>query len=1446
MGFFKKNKKKFFLVYLPLFFILVGGYSIKYHLPKVVELILRVTVGPKISSDKITFVKFGEIEVENVVIKEKKEVLVKSPKVKIFYTKESLKNLRLKEILVYDPDVYLVRKDSDVNIVSAFSSGKKDKKAGTNVPIDLIKVLPGRLDYKDITYSRAIEKKLTNVNGYVAFNKVTGIDLKFNGENKEEKYQYEFNNKVEDVDMTIKLKNIKVDSTLLQYGFDDKELSYASGIFNMNLNIRSSGLYGEGDLQNGEVIYDSLEEKVKEINGSLVFLKDIIKINFDYKLAEIPGKFDLDYSKKDGVKINLNLKNLPYEIANKYKLLKELNLPLNGLEFSEVGIGLYHNKNTGFLATVKYNSKPYKKYGFDFKNLNGNLQYKDKKLKLSAENIEIKLPCLDYEKKLSYLAKLDMTQDDTLGIEFYSNYLDINGEYNKKKGDLKLYQNNKPVLLMNTKEKELTKINIKTKDLIEDYYLKIDAFEKNRKIIFENIGILDRDQKNIVKLNGQYDKNKDLYFFKVKANNLTQKDLLKKFNVGIRMNFSGEILGEKGKILGKANIDELSVKNNDSELSIKGKIDFDKNKDTLGKFDGEINKLVVKNMLFNGIKLKMNYKDKNLLFEDIKNQNFFLKGNIDFNKNESNLEYKIRKLYSENLNKNNKVRIELEKVNGKITGPLDNICVENRIEDASIKILNDEKINLTGEIDLKDSKVYSKNFKINSSILNFDYSLREKNGSFSFNLLEENLGRYYNLPTLKYRILSQIKGDIKDNKIKSIIEGKIDKVSISGKKLPNLKFNSTFLLNDVKNELSIDELDILNLDWKKILVSQGKIDLKNKIINYEIKKQKIYMKDIKGIVDTNLIKGSFDIEGAIKNSFEKIKYNLKLGTINIDIKKFRFRKGCLNIEGTKERVDLKKFIIFYENNKLEGKGSYEFSSKKYNASIFSKNINLSFLNPFIPEKYVSNISGIGDIDIKLSDIEKENRGFINLRNVGLKSDLALINLKNGNLNLKIDKEKLEILNLNGLVNSGQIKGKGYLKLPYLEEIKINDEFYKDLEYSFNFSMKDVIYEMKNYFRLNLSSNIQYKDNELLGNVTINNGEITGILKNNEGLVIKLLRLLMTKLKSIVGESKSLGETFEIKSKISETPNIKMSLLIRDGININIPDVSGVVQDIQGKLTGRFDILGKDDKITVIGQSEIENGKFVLGNEDFVVNRALILSDKRNGVLANFNPNVIFDISSMTRNGRVEMNLHGPLNNLRLNVSTNKGNQSSSLKNLFSGSEDGKEKNEAIAILFKTLIDSQISNTLLNPISKTIKNIFHISKFRIVSDILNQDMLTNSNDPREKDPTLFNFGAYLEAENPIYKDKYFWVLKVGLVDGNRYNIENINKTTRQESYSNTMNELDFKVERRYKSGWSYGVGVSKLNEETVMEEDNKRNLNYYIDFKFEKKYNSIGDVFKIKF
>ncbi|MGL4210522.1 MAG: hypothetical protein ACRCRT_03150, partial [Cetobacterium somerae] len=394
---------------------------------------------------------------------------------------------------------------------------------------------------------------------------------------------------------------------------------------------------------------------------------------------------------------------------------------------------------------------------------------------------------------------------------------------------------------------------------------------------------------------------------------------------------------------------------------------------------------------------------------------------------------------------------------------------------------------------------------------------------------------------------------------------------------------------------------------------------------------------------------------------------------------------------------------------------------------------------------------------------KENSGYIDLIDFNATLPKALLNLNNLNMILKIDNERLTVNSLEGKLNDGEIKGKGYLKLPSLDEIKADDEFYKNLDYAFNITLKNMIYQLKDYFKIDLSTNLVYSENKVSGNVIINNGEITGILKEDKGLILTILNFIIDKTRAIIGESKRLGKDFEIKSGLNETPEFNIGVMIRDGININIPDISTFAQDVQGVLLGRFNIVGKNEKIGVVGELEIQKGSFVLGSEDFTVTRALLLADKKNGLISDFNPNLIFDVSSLTANGNVEISLQGELNSLRLNIVTNQGSESSSLKNLFDGSGEGNDKN-VVALLFKTIIDSQISSTLLRPISRTIQNVFHISKFRIVSDVFNQEVLANSDDPKTQDPNVFGFGAYLEAENPIYKDKYFWILKLGIIDG----------------------------------------------------------------------------------
>ena len=87
-----------------------------------------------------------------------------------------------------------------------------------------------------------------------------------------------------------------------------------------------------------------------------------------------------------------------------------------------------------------------------------------------------------------------------------------------------------------------------------------------------------------------------------------------------------------------------------------------------------------------------------------------------------------------------------------------------------------------------------------------------------------------------------------------------------------------------------------------------------------------------------------------------------------------------------------------------------------------------------------------------------------------------------------------------------------------------------------------------------------------------------------------------------------------------------------------------------------------------------------------------------------------------------------------------------------------------------------------------------------------------------------FGAYIEAESPIYKDKLFWKVKVNFMNETEENTE--------RNYNYGVADYDINVYNRLNKNISWGVGAQKLKENL---ETKKRDMNYYIELKFEKKF-----------
>ncbi|WP_297596409.1 hypothetical protein [uncultured Cetobacterium sp.] len=1438
--------KKLIIISLSFFILLSGGLLVKYELPKIVEVVLKIAVGPTISIQEIKFPKFGEIEATGVILSDKKNVIVKAPEVKIMYSKNSLKQFRLEEIKVNNPWVHIDRKGSDINIIEAFSSGgsSSDSKAGVGVPIDKISVNNAKLLFTDNTYSREIIKNLVDVNGYVDFNRETGINLEFKGTSEEEKYEYRFNNLNEPLDMNIVLKNIKVSSELIQYGYDDKEISEASGLFNMDLTIATKGLIGEAQLSDGKVIYDGLEGIVEDINGKIKFETDKIFVDFNYLLDRNPGDFKVFYSDQEGVKVEFNFKDLPYTTASRYKMLGDLKLPLENLKFSNVDVGLFYKKDTGFKAVVDYRGEKFKTLGLDINNLSGKVIFQDNILKLNGKDISIYIPGLDYEKKLSYEALLDLGSEN-LKFDIKTNYINFNGVYEKKEGILKVYQESKLALLYDFNIKNLEIFGIKAKNIIGEYDFFIKAKSDKENIKFEEISMVSLEGQKVLLVSGELNPEKLKYFFKIQTRNLREKGLFQRFGVESKLDFTGQIAGEKERFILRGVAKDIRIENEDIRLDAYANISVLNDNGFQSQLNGELREIKYKNFKLQGIKLDSTLENGAFKISNLRNEIFKISGIIDLEKRNLDLSYNISGLKSNEFKKTD-INLILGNVEGKINGKFDNISANANIIDANLEMPNKELLSLNGKIDYRDNIVLVQDFKVNQSLGRLKYDIKNKNGEFIFNILEENLPKYYNYKSLKYRLLSRVAGKITDGVISIKAGLNIDRVYLNGNQLPNLIGDISYTKNSFENKIDISKLTLVGLSGNKIINSQGSVDLIEETIRFYIDKQQIEFEDFKGVIDTKDIKGSINIQSEIVGPIKNPNYFLKLSEGNVKIKGFEFDNISLDLSGNKELLEVKEFLMYYEKNKIKGSGNYNIFAQAYNFNLFSKNIDLSFLNAIFSKGEIKDISGIANFDIKISSDIKSNFGYIDLKNVNINIPKALLELKDFNMELEINNERLVVKELNGYLNSGQITGKGYVELPTIDEIKADDEFYKNLEYAFNFSLKNFVYQVEKFFKIDLSTNLVYSENKISGNIIVNSGEITGILKEDKGLLVTIFNFLIDKTRSLIGESKKLGKEFEIKSQIEQTPEFNVGVLIKDGININIPDISTFAQDVKGKLLGQFNITGKNEKIAVIGELEIQNGKFVLGSEDFIVNRALLLSDKRNGYLSEFNPNLIFDISSMTSNGNIEISLQGELNSLRLNIITNQGTESSSLQNLFNrdSSDDGNDKS-VVALLFKTIIDSQISSTLLRPISRTIKDTLHISKFRIVSDIFNQEVLANSDNPRMQDPNMFGFGAYLEAENPIYKNKYFWILKLGIIDGTKYDIGGTGGENRGGEFSNSVNQFDFKVERRYQSGWSYGLGISKLNDANMIENKKRGNLNYYVDFKFEKKYNSIKDIFSNK-
>ena len=149
---------------------------------------------------------------------------------------------------------------------------------------------------------------------------------------------------------------------------------------------------------------------------------------------------------------------------------------------------------------------------------------------------------------------------------------------------------------------------------------------------------------------------------------------------------------------------------------------------------------------------------------------------------------------------------------------------------------------------------------------------------------------------------------------------------------------------------------------------------------------------------------------------------------------------------------------------------------------------------------------------------------------------------------------------------------------------------------------------------------------------------------------------------------------------------------------------------------------------------------------------MVTFNDRKDYLPNVNPTLIIDSKVKVDNDEIGMSINGELDDLKFTITSKNGSSSGNLSSLLVGDSSEEFSDGASTTLIKTVIGSQLSQTLFKPISNLVKNTLNISKFRIKSNIMTDE---NSNNPNEENNRL-RLGAIIEAEDNIYKDKLYWV------------------------------------------------------------------------------------------
>lgn len=1472
--FFKRNRKKLIFVTFLFLFFFGGWWTIKYNLPKTVEVVVRLFVGPTLKSSSIDFQK-DKVIIKDFLLADGEEVIIDTPEVDILYTRESLKNFRIEEIILNGGTANITRrKNGDINIVAAFAGESKEDeskeetpakdepyKPGIGIPIDRITGKNITTVFRDLGYRLPIEQTAYNTNGYLTFSKTEGINLHFIGSNGPEIYDFAFSTTKEPYSMTIKLSNIAVKSELVQYGYDGKEVSYDGGELNMDLTIASSGMLGWIKFRDVDVRYIDLDDPIKAVTGGVDFTKEGIFLNATGKVFEKPEKFTLSY-KDNELNIDFNLKNIQKENLEKLSYLKGIELPFEKINIDSVKFNL--NLKEELKVTIDAFIKKLEMPGLRLENTDVNFLYD--KLGIHLPKISTTLNRLDENKRVTIAEKIDGTVnfwegkgDLTLDIKnvnhqkyipdfkgklnfeilekeidfnLSSNIIDLEGRYLLEAKKVQLDKKNEYFLeydlnknILSTGEGKI-KFSLFTNNFIIDYTV------NNNQLNLKSFSLIGDSGKEL-ELSGDIDLSNINYNLKLDSKNLHFKEFLGEEEGELRGTFTGYIQGEKDKVKGELDITSISGKYFGKIDDLRGKVVFSKDEKLFIEFNGEIGKLGYKDYEVDGFYFVTRMKNNIFEIKSFNNQLLSLWGNINLNKETIDLNAKIEKLSSKKFGVE-KPELRIDLLTAQLKGKLSNPIGKIQLDDVKLVLENGEMVAVTGDINYLNNYVTINEVKINNNILKGKYSVEKNSYDATLYLIEENIGRYYGDTSLKYRVIGTAKLKGEGKALTLGLKSTIDKIYLMGNKLPNIYIDTEYRAENLNDGLlKIKEITLSNSSLENLFSIVGEFDVVNSNLNMRIDNQKLPLKYLKEYIPLDDLSGDLLLNGDFGGKLDSLNYNLSITSDTIGIKNVLFNKFRIFLNGDLKKVVLNEFSFKYLDNLFYSNGEYDIVNSRYGYNAQARDINFDFLNIFLEKYGITNIHGFSTFDLKIT--ESKNSGFLKIQNFNLENKDLFLKLEQFNSTIRLENDKVYVEEFKGKLNEGTISLDGDIVIPVLKEISENPYYAERLKYRFNLKLDKINYKYGNMFGVTFNSNMSVIENKIFGDIEIIEGRVDEIPNTSKSLFQRIKEFLFKSSSETVNKSEDLGSDFKIETVFENSLDINIGVKISNGIKLDIQTVNSFVGDVKGNVIGNGTLSGKDGKYSFIGNVEVIGGSLNINENIFYLDRAMVIFNDPKTYLPKVNPNLLVDARVDVQDEQLGLSLNGNLDNLQFTINSKSGSSSGNLNSLLTDTDNLEGGNSATTTLITNVIGGQLSQ-IFRPVSNLVKNTLNISKFRISSNILSEQTKDNNNDEAQ---SRLKLGAVLEAEDNIYKDKVWWVAR-----GTLLGEDNVNSEQRDSSNSGALQEYDISLEYRFDATKSIGIGVGKLPEDRKKSSDkeSKNGLNYHIDFKFEKRYDSLLDIF----